>query len=527
MTFGGKIEKGETPFKAAKRELFEESGLKVNLKFKEIIKTTEQKHYVYEAIVNKRSIQGQLKAQASEVTGFKWIKPPRYTGATALQPFGRKATRFGLDKRIVRAEDLTILSKSRYPSIVPTKLVSNIPKESFMRRSQATFLKQRVQKFEWTKPSTYGDKLFGRKAGQFKKFQQTAGQEYGFGSRYDIPYSKLKTYEGKKLTYVHGSSREIKTQLDFISKGGMPKGFKQIKVESYKQVEAKYFKRGEKVLFFQPPTTASPLTARGYVGLTYLGLYKKQRASYGMGISFKRKSPTIHEYKGELGKDMIATQKAIKGKEFETGVTTGTTFGVGSYSKTYLSGKKVKIVEITKAKTPKQTKQLQKSLKEGMEQEHYIKVQKRPVRYSEVISHSSSRFIYSPSKYKSYGYDLYRTIYRTTPDKTPTLTYSYDQPTSYKITPAMGIGTGVLPLDKYPTPSKSKLGIPPIIRVTSTRVKTTLKPQLKPQPKKYQASLRSKAFGITATKISGAYKIGAGGIATRPIIKVKKKKKNE
>ena len=32
MTFGGKIERGETPFKAAKRELYEESGLKLKLK---------------------------------------------------------------------------------------------------------------------------------------------------------------------------------------------------------------------------------------------------------------------------------------------------------------------------------------------------------------------------------------------------------------------------------------------------------------------------------------------------------------
>ncbi len=60
------------------------------------------------------------------------------------------------------------------------------------------------------------------------------------------------------------------------------------------------------------------------------------------------------------------------------------------------------------------------------------------------------------------------------------------------------------------------------------------KPRTKPTQRiirvrktQYQPTLRAKAFGITATKIPRAYKIGAGGIISRPIIKVKKKKKKK
>lgn len=528
MTFGGKIEKGETPFKAARRELFEESGLKPKLKYKETFYGTKEKHYVYEAIVERKGLK--LKPQASEVSGFKWIKPPRYTGATALQPYGRAATRFGFDRRIIKSEDLTILSKSKYPGITPTKLVSDIPESAFIRGGEATFLKKRVKGFELTKPSTYWDRITGRKAGQFKKFQKSPGIEYGFESRYDIPYSKLKPYEGKKLTYIHGSAAEIQTQLGFIAEGKMPKTFKQVSVEQKYKVEEKYFKRGEKFLFFQPPTTADPLTSRGYVGLTYLGLYKAPRESYGMGVKFGRKTPTIQEFKGELGKDLSVTQKAYRGKEFEAGAKPGSEFYIGDTSKTWLSGRKVKIVEITKGKpTTKQTKQLSKSLKEGAEQEYYLKVGKRPVRYSEVISHSSSRFLYSPKKYRSYRYASYKytgtyklTTYKPTPTYDPyKTTYKYRTPTAPPTPPPPTTDTPY-----YPTTRKG-FGIPPTFRVSSKRGKTTLTPQLKPQPKKYVPSLRSKALGITATKIPKSYVRGASGVSMRPIIIVKRKRKKK
>ena len=132
---------------------------------------------------------------------------------------------------------------------------------------------------------------------------------------------------------------------------------------------------------------------------------------------------------------------------------------------------------------------------------------------SKVSAVSSSKIIVSKKKYP-------RTI---TPYETPP-TYYQPYKTRYKITPTTRPPT-YYPPTYYPTtrPPKRPPVMPPIIRVTSTRVKTTLKPQLKPQPKKYQASLRSKALGIYIKTIPTTYKIGAGGIATRPIIVTRKK----
>jgi len=311
MLPGGAIEKGELPIKAAQRELFEETGLKnLNLKFKNIISTTEQKHYVYEGVLKKSDIT-ILKPQAKEVTGFKWIKPPKYTGASALQPYGRKPSYFDVfEKRIVRAEDLYIGSKSIYPEIKQTQLVIQKPGEIFLRKGQATYLQKRVGKYS---PS----RLWGKKPGQFLKFQETPGITVGFGSRYDIPFKQLKKYSGKELWYTHGSRGRIQTELDIVSKG-KPKGFKEVDVKETFKVLAGKGKRGEKVLYFQPPTISEPITSKSYLGATYLGLYRKSKPSYGMGVSLKSwDSPQIYRLKAIAEKDLIYTKKAIRGSEFE------------------------------------------------------------------------------------------------------------------------------------------------------------------------------------------------------------------
>jgi len=118
MLLGGNIKVGESPIKGAKRELFEETGLKgLNLKFKEKIYTSEHEHFVFEDVVDK-SISKSLKPQASEVSGFKWFKPPKYTGASMLQPLGRKSSYLNIfTERIVRAEDLFVGSKNIYPEL--------------------------------------------------------------------------------------------------------------------------------------------------------------------------------------------------------------------------------------------------------------------------------------------------------------------------------------------------------------------------------------------------------------------------
>lgn len=432
MLPGGEIKKGEIPLMGALRELREEGGLTgIKLTPKGTIKTSEHKHFIFEAIVNKREISKQLKPQAKEVGGFKWIKPPRYTGASMFQPFGRKASYFNpFEKRIVRAEYLYIGSKSIYPEIKPTVLISGFPKEIFMRKGLPTFLTRRVPKFDILKATTYPTKIFGGKPGTFKKFQKTPGIVYGFESRYNIPYSVLKKYSGIKLPYARASPLQIKTSPVHISKG-MPKGIKDINTKEVFKVEKKYMKRGESVLFFQPPTTISPLTSKAYIGLTYLGLYKKPKPSFSQGIKlFGLKSPNIQQFNAKLGEDLIATKRARRGSEFESGVPIGTEFEVlKRVDKTYLAGRKVKIFDIIKTGSEKISKKdikfTKKIMAEQTERAYYYKQGVRPVTVSEVVGLSSAGYGIKPIKYE-----------------TPPTKYSHKRPyglkygMGYKITPA-------------------------------------------------------------------------------------------
>lgn len=103
----------------------------------------------------------------------------------------------------------------------------------------------------------------------------------------------------------------------------------------------------------------------------------------------------------------------------------------------------------------------------------------------------------------------------------PTTTIKFPPTTtgvSPSITPSRIPPTITTPPTTTITPPRKPPVYPPKIDFKFKTYLVKTKPQLRPQPKKYQASLRSKAFGIRAAKISGAYKIGAGGIIARPII---------
>lgn len=482
MLPGGAINKGELPKVGALRELAEETGLKnIKLNFKEIIKTSEQKHYVFEAFVDKNVINAALKAQKSEITGFKWLHPPKYTGPSMLQPFGRKINIW--DKKIVRAEDLFVGAKSIYPNLKQTRLVIQSPGEVFLRGGKSIFLKKRVGDYDISR-------LWGKKPGQFKKFQKLPGIVVGFGSRYDIPYAKLKKYSGKELLFVHGSPGKIQTQILTESLGGKPKGFGNLNTKEFFNIESKYFKRGEKVFFFQPPTTGNLLTSQGYLGATYLGLYKKARKDYSMGVKLKYPSPSIYTYQATLGKDLFATKKAMRGSEFEVGKRPivkqdDISFIIGAEGKTYLAGKKVNIIELkksTKTPTEKQIKSIAEKNKEVELLKYYEQTGRRPVSPGELLSDISSPVLVkgkSPIKYSykspitksiivkyptkeiykekptttKYKYTPYKEKttpykYKYVPYKEPSVTYSYKEPpykeppTPYKYkSPTTGIGS--------------------------------------------------------------------------------------
>lgn len=422
---GGALNKGESAAKAAARELFEETGLKINLKQFDKVITEREANYIYKATVEDlNTILPNLKAQAKEVGSFRLINPRRYTGRTQLNLFSSRDVRsedlyIGSRSAAVEDIDRTIaaLAPSRKTELVNRarnelinvygkealrlkpnnllkewflykrgmqyrKLYINPIAESFVRRGQPVFLKKRVKKPSLKSPSSLIDFMLGRKPGQFKRFQREAPIAVGFGSRYDVPFKELRKYGGNLNTYLHGAPSKIPLN----SKGGIGSaepGFNNLlgiltgrkplvktvtsyapKSKSFKVLSNKG-KRGEQVLYFQPPAT--PTGEEAYLGASYLGLLKKGR-SEELSFGFNKGTPTIYRAKAIAGQDLIFTKKAILGKEFEVGATPGTVFRIkGKPQIVNLAGKRVRIqnISLVKAKSGGLTEnQIRKGLSE-------------------------------------------------------------------------------------------------------------------------------------------------------------------
>lgn len=363
---GGAIEKGETALKSASREFFEETGIAVrNLKKVDDVIVSGERNIVFEGVVDDFT---KMKPQAKEVLEFKFIKPKTYRGPTPTEPFGRKATLFG---KPVRAEDLAVGARAdrlanigkQLGAMPPKKLddlytearqwattkfgeeaIVGIKRKSLIRDYVLAREGMPLQKLEiplGPKPTV--TKLVGYtgrgkiipEAGYTKLPFEVKGPpkiQVGLVSRYDVPGEAALQYGKGPQVFARGSPEFMRTAE------GAP-----FKVPGQEfEVQAKYFKRGEQFLFWQPPAVPK---GDPYIGISYLGLAAKPSEKYGLALFGKK--PVIQVTTGEIGEGFALTKKALAGVELEVGTPAETVFRLKKeYKPTYLAKKKVRIQEV-------------------------------------------------------------------------------------------------------------------------------------------------------------------------------------
>jgi ADP-ribose pyrophosphatase YjhB (NUDIX family) len=374
----------------------------IKLKPLDIISTEAEMNVIFFAEVDDLA-KLKLKPQKGEVAKFEFTKPTKYKGKTAVDPFGRSNRPFRdsiSGTAAVRAEDLaigsrvntllkvgklstaekTLLVKQQKPKLeklfgkqrVESLEQSELVKESLLMsegltlkdlafkgsksigtsisaydakytenflRNQAPMFTKRAKKFNIKDPSTYIDKLQGRKAGQFKRvfFKPVSERStvVGYGSRYDIPFSIAKNYPKPSADDVG--------EYALLYQSGTPQRFTLTKGKL--KVIGDKTKRGtDQGLYFQPPTEVNPFVSEGYLGISYLGLARRKGYS---GITFRRTRPTVLKYKG--GEGLVPTKKAIRGKESEVIAPPGMEFDIAASEYSRLSSNQIKIFQATKS----------------------------------------------------------------------------------------------------------------------------------------------------------------------------------
>lgn len=284
ISAGGKIEKGESPFKASLREAREELGLSKNdfvkIKNKGKIVTPEETFHVFEAEIKPTSIK-KIKPSSDMADGIKWISPRKYSGVTG-QTF-----RYPVNKGGVRVYELAIMNK----------LKNNQP---------VTWLGY--------------DTKFGR-------------VYFGTQSRYDVSGSIAKKYAKLNEELLAHGTPNIPLTTRYLKKG--------IYVDPAKNV------RGGEGLYLQPPARIKP-NAEGYIGLSYLGYGNPSRYELSLNpfANFKRRG--VYILKDKVGKDIKITKKALRGKESEQAVKFGRELKpTGKGENVWVGGKKIRIQEMT------------------------------------------------------------------------------------------------------------------------------------------------------------------------------------
>ena len=399
---GGKVGARESAKAAAKRELAEETGLIVkDLKQIDTVQTPREINYVFEYVV-KDIDRLKLVPQTGEVLGFKVIKPREYTGPTALKPFGERG---------IRSDDLFIGSRAKHVVDVNKEIKALTEAERQVLVTEArtwaeqTFGAERIKGI--SSQALVRDYLLSQKGALYRSLliPAEAGRPpmlVGFGSRYDIPFRELKRYKGE-LYYVHATPQRIPTQYEYFTKDIKKVG---ADIEEQFTVLAKRVKRGEPYLYFQPPVTAKG--AEAYLGVSYLGLLKRKGYEFPEITWGLPKRPAAYLAKAKAGEDLVFTEKAIRGVEFEVGAAPLTRFAVREVGRPfYLMGKRIEVKEIKILRDVKELEQLRAGWKEVKPSELIYKKEVTPypaIAYDIRLAAERTRVSYkTPTEYKIKG----------------------------------------------------------------------------------------------------------------------------
>jgi len=277
ISFGGKIEKGESPKFAALRELKEEAGLDLkSVKFEGKQVFPEEIFYVFTKTLTDEQI-AQLK-------NVRYVSPSEARGITG------QSAKYPIVKDNIRVYELALINWLETGE-KPTWLYTDTPSGRYY---------------------------------------------YGTQSRYDITPESITAYADEELLLAHGSTdlpivqRIFKKEFPVIKEAGkrgepglylQPPTAKELPADVKKLIG--YTGEGDFILPkeftklpFEVPTEAAP----GYIGLSYLGLGESGKYQVGMGFG-TRGALLFKEY---LQSPIKATEKALKGIESEFLIKVGT-----------------------------------------------------------------------------------------------------------------------------------------------------------------------------------------------------------
>jgi hypothetical protein len=324
ISYGGLIEKGESPRLTALRELGEETGLKVSkIKFEGKQVFPEEIHYIFTKTLTPEELAG--------LRNVRVVNPSEAKGITG------QSYRYPFTKNNIRVYELALINW----------LESG-------KKAQPTWL--------------YSETSLGK-------------YYYGTQSRYDITPGTVSAYgEVSELTLAHGTQNIPIAQLLFKkkfkveeakSRRGEPGLYVQPPIAREIPADVKrligYTGKGEPIssallkdLPFDVPKAAAP----GYIGLSYLIGGAGEKYQVAFKLPFQKRGAIL--LKEALENPLKTTRKAVLGKENELLFAVGTEIKtIGKRQVEYIGGRRVilqpaKVIE----KEPKTIREIIKSVEE-------------------------------------------------------------------------------------------------------------------------------------------------------------------